>query len=150
MRDVLVIRSARADVLRGCLERMPEDARITLLGTPVPGNGAVRCVAAPAGPLSWQRLDGAARAALRATRWSEIVMLHNLGDEDYAEIIALARRTGPLTPFRIYYADGVERRYRTVLALAVRRAMRSLAATAVLGVVMLIALPVAAARTRRS
>jgi len=74
----------------------------------------------PQGPLCWSRLSPYARVALRNTRWSEIVLLHNLGDESYDDVLRMALRAGAFRPLRVFYADGVEHRYGTVLALAVR------------------------------
>lgn len=150
MRHVLVIRSARADLLRRCLAWMPADARVTTLGARVPGLDVSEWVDAPAGPLSWRALNDDARVALRSRRWDELVILHNLGDDDYGDIVALARRIAPLAPLRVYYADAVEHRHHSALALGAHRAAHSALASVLLGLLMVVTLPLVAARTWRS
>lgn len=148
--EVLVIRSAREHVLRGCLERIAAGARVTVLGQRARVRTAVDWVDAPPGPLAWRRLDREARAALRSRRWSEVVVLHNLGDEGYADVLALALRAAPLAPLRVYYADGVECRHHSALTLAATRGAWTCMASAVLGLLMLAAVPFATVRSLRS
>jgi hypothetical protein len=128
---ILVVRSAREPVLRSYLARAPLGARITVLGQ---GEPPERCAAAPAppGPMRWARLQPEVRRALRARYWSEIVVLHNLGDDSYAYIYALALRVRPTASFRIVYADGTERRYRSVLSFFAVRIVTAAAASVAL------------------
>jgi hypothetical protein len=128
---ILVIRSAREPVLRSYLAHAPLGGRVTVLGQ---GEPPERCEAAlaPHGPMRWQRLDPDVRRALRARYWSEIVVLHNLGDDSYAHIYAIALRIRPTAAFRIVYADGTESRYRSVLSFFAMRSVTAAAASVAL------------------
>jgi hypothetical protein len=125
---VLVIRSAREPVLRGYLAHAPLGARVTVLGQ---GQPPARCeaAAAPEGPMRWHRLDPAVRRSLRARYWSEIVVLHNLGDDSYAAIFLMALRIRPTAAFRVVYADGTESRHRSVLSFWALRSVTAAAAS---------------------
>jgi hypothetical protein len=154
MTHVLVIRSARPDVYRHFVERAG-DTSLTVLGARIKDDlaAAGHCriptrIDAPSGPLSWDRLSPYARVALRNTRWSEIVLLHNLGDESYDPVLRIALRAGALRPLRVFYADGVEHRYPTVLLLALRRLVLSLIASAIVSTLAIAAAGRAALRRR--
>jgi hypothetical protein len=125
---ILVIRSAREPVLRSYLTHAPLGARVTVLGQ---GEPPARCEAAPAppGPMRWRRLEPDVRRALRARYWSEIVVLHNLGDDSYAHIYVMALRIRPIAALRIVYADGTESRYRSVLSFFALRSVTAAAAS---------------------
>jgi hypothetical protein len=142
MMHVLVIRSARSDVYRQCMSGISPDAAVTVLGTRLNDDvlavGRLRIptrIDTTPGPQSWNRLSPYARAALRNTRWSEIVILHNLGDESYDDVIGIASRAGAWRPLRVFYADGVEHRYGMVLSLVARRWALSLIASTILALV---------------
>jgi hypothetical protein len=128
---ILVVRSAREPVLRSYLAHAPLGARVTVLGQ---GQPPERCDAAPApqGPMRWHRLDPDVRRSLRARYWSEIVVLHNLGDDSYAHIYAMALRIRPTAAFRVVYADGTESRYRSVLSFVAVRTVTAAAASVAL------------------
>jgi hypothetical protein len=138
MTHVLVIRSARQEVYQQFVTRVDLSASLTILGTrmndDVLAAGRSRIpttIETPPGPLAWNRLSPYARVALRNTRWSEIVLLHNLGDESYRDVLRIALRAGALRPLCVFYADGTEHRYGTVLSLAARRLALSLVASTI-------------------
>lgn len=118
---VLIIRSARETVLRNYLARNP-DVPVTILGhASASQDSEPRLLQAPPGPLRWRRFNISLRNALRTRRWSEIVVLHNLGDESYTGVYAIAARVGATAPFRIFQANGVEHVYRSWLHFAATR-----------------------------
>jgi hypothetical protein len=128
---ILVVRSAREPVLRSYLAHAPLGARVTVLGQ---GEPPERCEAAPAphGPMRWHRLASDVRRTLRARYWSEIVVLHNLGDDSYAHIYAMALRIRPTAAFRVVYADGTQTRHRSVLSFVAVRSLTTAAASVAL------------------
>jgi hypothetical protein len=145
---ILVIRSARETVLRSYLAHAPLGARVTVLGQ---GPPPARCEAAPAphGPMRWQRLDPEVRRALQARYWSEVVVLHNLGDDSYAHIYTMALRIRPTAAFRVVYADGTERRHRSVLSFFAIRSVTAAAASVALICLMGVALGLKLRRAMR-
>ena len=140
MRSVLVIRSAREAVLQAYLALGSGD-RITVLGHGPAPDRRVDFIEAPSGALRWRRFDRGVRAALRRRRWSKIVVLHNLSDESYAGVLAIAARVSPTTPLRIFQANGVERAYPSWLHFAAIRGPQIAFASVICGVLITALLP---------
>lgn len=141
---VLVIRAARPMVLDAFLARCGSEAPVAVLGHVTSERSTVRPVewlAAPAGPLRWRRFGPALRTVLRRGWWSEVVVLHNQGDDSYAAVHAIVARIAPVTRFRICFADGTERAYGSWLAFFVRRAPLVTAASLMLPLVVACLLP---------
>ena len=137
--NVLVIRSARDAVFRQYLATAAP-ATITALAQPGCMPEGVHLVPAPAGPMQWCTLSESAQASLTATDWGEVVILHNLGDDSYDDVIAIALRAAPFAPLRIHYADGVQHRYRSTLAFYASRKLTAAAGILVAGLLMLVAM----------
>lgn len=147
--SVLVIQSARASVLDAYLsERRLVDDVIVLGRAPVKRPHVAR-LETPPGSLRWDRLPGAVRHILRRQQWSRIVVLHNLGDDNYRDVLAIAARAQPTAPLTIRYADGVEHRYASALTLLARRAIWRCVGSLALALLLMAALPLTLRRARR-
>ena len=148
---VLVVRSARESVLRDYLRDAPP--HVVVLGHP-PAPAGAGFLAAPPGPLRWRRFDRSLRHALTTRRWSEIVVLHNMGDQAYAGVFAIAGRIRPTAPLRIFRANGVSEIHPSWFALIARRtpraALASLAGAALIVVLMPVGLWLTWRRARRA
>jgi hypothetical protein len=111
---ILVIRSARPSVLDDFLRHRSTASPVTVLEV--------------------------ASGAPAVQRWEEIVVLHNQGNDSYVPIYWLAARAaGWRTPFRIYYQNGTEQLYRSVVEFAARRVPLVLAGTIVVAVLIIAA-----------
>lgn len=150
MRPVLVIQSARPKVLEDYLARRGTAAGITVLGRSPVADGEVERLEVPPGRMHWRRLGADVQEALRRQRWSAIVVLHNLGDDSYRDVLAIALRAQATAPITIYYADGVEHLHRSALTLVGARTAWSGLASLALGLLIGAALPVAALRAIRA
>lgn len=119
---ILLIRAASEAVLRASLARVAPGQRVVVLGhgTSDPDLRAERLIA-PAGPLRWRTLAPHIRRALRRTRWSEVIVLHNQGYDAYTRVFAIALRSATWRPLHIVYADGSERCYRSTVSFVLHR-----------------------------
>ncbi|HYE84903.1 MAG TPA: hypothetical protein VEA16_01015 [Vicinamibacterales bacterium] len=144
---MLVIRSARDTVLHAYLQTRHSGDRVTILGQ----RGATapvyaRWLDAPAGLLEWARFDAELRQALRSTHWSEIVVLHNLSDDSYRHIFALVLRIAPFARLRVFFADGRQQLWRSVITYWLPRLVASGLAAVPLAILIAAALIWSAAR----
>jgi hypothetical protein len=137
--NILVIRSARDVVFRQYLATATPQS-VTALAQPGSMPNGVCLVPAPAGPMQWRRLPEPQQATLTSTDWDEVVILHNLGDDSYDEVIGIALRSAPFAPLTIHYADGVQRRYRCTMAFYAGRKLMAAVGSFVFGLLMLVAL----------